>query len=460
MVDHDPKANFEISQEFYGERYFVGYKESHETGYSDYEDGDWARKLTEIILRYFKPQRALDVGCARGYIVHRLMQAGVFAAGVDYSEYAVATSPREARPFVMQGDALSLPFANEAFDLVVCIETLEHLWPSQGRQAIEELSRVTSNWVFLSIPSFGFNDFGPCAIPIISPSHVEDAKAHRSFRELSIDPDGLPHHGHLTNATYHWWTDLLAEQGLHRTGWLERQINRDPLCDPKCWMIYAARKAPPQGFRTFELVPISDSYIEMGYNDDTHLGTGWYDYDEQLGARWTTEEAIAYCQSTAEDTYVLLEYKFPLSLEVQLGATAEIYRRRLQDPEDGSEACTVENLTLTPTKKWTQRCVRLPDVGDDDSVVELRFRVSNPWEDESSPSRYTERRTGICVRRIQLSPYPASRWPLRCTARFLLRRWRRYWGEKAIDYWHRAKGAPSYYSRHLIRRVRGLFQQH
>ncbi len=458
MSGRDPAIDFEISQEFYGERYFVGHKELHETGYSDYVDGEGIRRLIEITLQHFSPKRVLDVGCARGYTVHRLMRAGLFAVGVDYSEYAVLTSPREARPFVMQGDALALPFADETFDLIICIETLEHLWPSQVPQAIAELARVTSDWVFLSIPSFGFNDFGPCAMPIITPSHVEDAKANRPFRELSIDPKGLPHHGHLTAATYRWWTERLAEQGLHRVGWLERQINRNPLTDPKAWMFYAVRKAPLQVPNPLASTRISDSFVEMGNNDDLHLGTGWYDYDEHVGARWTTEEATAYCLSTARDAYVLFEFTYPPSLEGRLGAQVEICRRKPHHPETSEAPCTVQDLTLTPGKKWTQRRMPLPGETEE-SVIEIRFKVRHPWEDGNSPSRHTDRLTGICVRRILLSPRATAQWPLRYSARSLFHRWRRKVENNLHDLWNRAKGAPRYYSRFFVRRLREFLQR-
>jgi 2-polyprenyl-3-methyl-5-hydroxy-6-metoxy-1,4-benzoquinol methylase len=51
---------------------------------------------------------------------------------------------------MVQGSALTLPFADDTFDLVLCIEVLEHL-PSP-EQALREIARVASGAVVLSVP--------------------------------------------------------------------------------------------------------------------------------------------------------------------------------------------------------------------------------------------------------------------------------------------------------------------
>lgn len=62
--------------------------------------------------------------------------------GVDISENAV----RDARSIDINAhrieDAASLPFSDETFDAVVCIEVLEHLFAPQ--RALKEILRVLS----------------------------------------------------------------------------------------------------------------------------------------------------------------------------------------------------------------------------------------------------------------------------------------------------------------------------
>jgi SAM-dependent methyltransferase len=49
------------------------------------------------------------------------------------------------------GSALDLPFANDSFDAVVCLEVLEHLHDPE--LALLELTRVARSWLVLSVPN-------------------------------------------------------------------------------------------------------------------------------------------------------------------------------------------------------------------------------------------------------------------------------------------------------------------
>lgn len=57
-------------------------------------------------------------------------------------------------PLVKQvkASALKLPFNNSSFDVVVSVDTLEHLPPGQRKKAIKEILRVAKRWVFIHVP--------------------------------------------------------------------------------------------------------------------------------------------------------------------------------------------------------------------------------------------------------------------------------------------------------------------
>src|SRR5436853_4320533 len=141
--------DFEVSQSFYGREYFEGNKTITDTGYDNYADGDWAYRLALFARDFFAPASALDVGCARGYVVKRLRGWGIPAFGTDYSAYAVQSSPDEVRSLLAQADATALPFRDHSVDLVMCIETLEHLYPDAVPAAAKELARVSRRWLLL-----------------------------------------------------------------------------------------------------------------------------------------------------------------------------------------------------------------------------------------------------------------------------------------------------------------------
>ena len=60
------RADSEISQDFYGERYFVGPKTTYEAGYSDYDDGECMQHQAALCTRYLAGRRVVDIGCATG----------------------------------------------------------------------------------------------------------------------------------------------------------------------------------------------------------------------------------------------------------------------------------------------------------------------------------------------------------------------------------------------------------
>lgn len=73
--------------------------------------------------------RVLEAGCGEGYGAARLAAAGVGVVALDYDASAV-THVRRAYPLipVVRGNLVALPFGDRTYDVVVSLQTLEHLW--------------------------------------------------------------------------------------------------------------------------------------------------------------------------------------------------------------------------------------------------------------------------------------------------------------------------------------------
>ncbi len=96
--------------------------------------------------------RVLDLGCGEGrHVISAYLEPGVDAVGVDlnlddlrttrdkYEEFAADTD--NGSSFVLaSANALSLPFADNSFDKVICSEVLEHIPDYRG--ALKEIDRV------------------------------------------------------------------------------------------------------------------------------------------------------------------------------------------------------------------------------------------------------------------------------------------------------------------------------
>jgi SAM-dependent methyltransferase len=145
----------------YGAYYYDRLIGDEESGRYEYT-GEWReffRGLAHHIVTRFEPKRTLDAGCAKGFLVRALREAGVEAFGVDASEYAIGEADDSIKEFVRVGsvtEALDGPY-----DLVTCIEVLEHLPADVIEDAIDRLCESTDRILFSSTP----HDF-------VEPSHL------------------------------------------------------------------------------------------------------------------------------------------------------------------------------------------------------------------------------------------------------------------------------------------------
>lgn len=143
--------------ERYDERYYA------EALGTPYERGNphWLRFFDAVaahIVEIAAPETVLDVGCAHGFLVEKLRERGVEAYGFDLSAYAIGQVHESISPYVWQAsvtDALDRParaLAGGRYDLITCIEVLEHLTPDDGAAAIANLCAHTDLVLFSSTP--------------------------------------------------------------------------------------------------------------------------------------------------------------------------------------------------------------------------------------------------------------------------------------------------------------------
>jgi Methyltransferase domain len=206
-----------------------------------------------LVWRFLPGNHTLDAGCAFGFVVEALREVGVDAEGVDVSFFAIDHASPGARGHVRQGSLLDrLPFDDASFDVVSALETLEHLPPEAIPAAVRELRRVSRGYLLATIPSFGPNANGPGGW---YNGKVRDERlAHYQQLpdtyegpvpndDLAVDAEGNLLEGHLTIASFGWWTRQFEAAGFERCGEIERRIHphlaRFGLT--KFWCLYVLR---------------------------------------------------------------------------------------------------------------------------------------------------------------------------------------------------------------------------
>jgi ubiquinone/menaquinone biosynthesis C-methylase UbiE len=98
------------------------------------------------------PQRILEIGVGEGIVTRRVIERFPDASvlGLDLPDDGLAVDWAERALTCVFGDAATLPFPNDAFDLVLAIEVFEHLPDPDA--ALHELARVCSGSLIASVP--------------------------------------------------------------------------------------------------------------------------------------------------------------------------------------------------------------------------------------------------------------------------------------------------------------------
>ncbi|MFN0060475.1 MAG: class I SAM-dependent methyltransferase [Planctomycetota bacterium] len=148
------------------ERFVLGQKPTPSSAYdTEYFTQNWraggnsyqleTRRTMEgknpaLIKEVFQPRRALDMGCGPGALMYLLYELGVECDGVDVSPHSRELAPAEVRNRIALGRVSDPVKPNDSYDLVICREVFEHLTVLQVRQAVANICRISSQYVYLT----------------------------------------------------------------------------------------------------------------------------------------------------------------------------------------------------------------------------------------------------------------------------------------------------------------------
>lgn len=98
----------------------------------------------------------LDVGCAKGFMLHDLSEKipGIQVKGIDISAYAIENAIEDMKPHVQVANALHLPFADKSFDVVVSVNTVHNLEREECGRALQEIERVSRGKSFITVDAY------------------------------------------------------------------------------------------------------------------------------------------------------------------------------------------------------------------------------------------------------------------------------------------------------------------
>jgi SAM-dependent methyltransferase len=228
-----------------------------------------------LLWRNFEVANSLDVGCATGYLVEVLRERGIDAEGCDLSQFAIDHATPGAVGHVRVANLFAgLPWAERAFELVTALEILEHLPPDRVPVALTELARVCGGYLYTTIPSFGVNASGPDGHfeGKVRPERLDHYRGLGPEylgpvpeEDLAVDAEGRLVEGHLTIASFTWWTQRFADAGFTRCPEVERRLYADiePAGLAPFWNIYVLA-APGARPAAVEPRHPEQSLVELG----------------------------------------------------------------------------------------------------------------------------------------------------------------------------------------------------
>ena len=126
----------------FGKDFFDG---DRKVGYGGFNyDPKYWTKVVKDISDYYKLKsgdKILDIGCGKGFMLYDFLklnpQFDVF--GIDISEYAIKNCVRSLKEKLRVGNAISLPYPDNYFDLVISINTHHNLDGEDIIKAFDEL---------------------------------------------------------------------------------------------------------------------------------------------------------------------------------------------------------------------------------------------------------------------------------------------------------------------------------
>jgi len=141
----------------FDKEFFDGDRKNGYGGY--YYNSKFWTEVVKDLNNFYKLKsgsKILDIGCGKGFMLFDFMKLNpnFVLEGIDISDYAIANSVPEVKKFLKVGDAKSLPYEDNSFDLVISINTTHNLEINQCKKALSEMERVSRKDKYLIVDAY------------------------------------------------------------------------------------------------------------------------------------------------------------------------------------------------------------------------------------------------------------------------------------------------------------------
>src|SRR6516162_441983 len=114
---------------------------------------EFRARMLAALVRALGARSCFELGCFTGPVLSLLSDSGVSVAGVDVSHLAFAFAYPNIRDSMIYGDLLGLDIA-QRFDVVLCMDVLEHISPLRLDAYIDKILSILAEdgYVYMNSP--------------------------------------------------------------------------------------------------------------------------------------------------------------------------------------------------------------------------------------------------------------------------------------------------------------------
>ena len=155
--DRDTSKKNKLIASKFSKEYFDGTRSQGYGGY--YYDGRWVKIAKKLIKKFKlkKGSKVLDIGCAKGFLMHDLKKESknkIEVYGIDISKYAKSRAMSSVKSKIKIMNCKKLDFKDNSFDLVIGINVVHNLSTNLCKKSIEEIQRVSGGKAFIQVDAY------------------------------------------------------------------------------------------------------------------------------------------------------------------------------------------------------------------------------------------------------------------------------------------------------------------
>lgn len=138
------------TSDHYDAEYFTGEWRAEGNSYNLETRREIEGRNPHLIKEVFQPDKVLDLGCGPGSLMHLLHEIGVDVEGIDFAESSRQLATPEVRDRIVTGNTFEPIKPDNAYDLVISREVMEHLTVFQVKKTVENMVRMTSKFIYVT----------------------------------------------------------------------------------------------------------------------------------------------------------------------------------------------------------------------------------------------------------------------------------------------------------------------